>query len=213
MLKDVAFRICPITDADARAMLDELRGAALLDGARGQAAADRQALVRALMAVGGKGGLLETLGEDLAELDINPLIASSTGVRAVDARFVLTPGRDAAQAGRAVSASPHGQRGPGLLPPAVPPAHGGRSGGVDAQRRDRQHLYPAAEGLRLRWGHLSHPPQRTGGGGLPAYPSLADTPQPVDYASVAIGAARIPDVLGAAAGRCRLRAGDFLRLR
>ncbi|HTK02441.1 MAG TPA: acetate--CoA ligase family protein, partial [Bordetella sp.] len=105
VLKDVAFRMCPITEADAHAMLDELRGAALLRGARGQDAVDLPALVRALMAVGGAGGVIETLGDDLAELDINPLIASSTGVRAVDARFVLTP---PGAAGKASGASADG---------------------------------------------------------------------------------------------------------
>nr|WP_281351648.1 CoA-binding protein [Propylenella binzhouense] len=40
--------------------------------------------------------------------------------------------------------------------------------------------------------------------GLKAYPSLAATPEPVDYAYVAMGAQRIPEVLAAAAGRCRI---------
>jgi acyl-CoA synthetase (NDP forming) len=40
--------------------------------------------------------------------------------------------------------------------------------------------------------------------GLKAYPSLADTPEPVDYAYVAIGAQRIPAALEAAGGRCRI---------
>jgi len=40
--------------------------------------------------------------------------------------------------------------------------------------------------------------------GLRAYPDLASTPEIVDYAYVAIGAARIPDIIAAAAGRCRI---------
>src|SRR3546814_18079795 len=40
--------------------------------------------------------------------------------------------------------------------------------------------------------------------GLKAYPSLADTPDPIDYAYVAVGAPRIPDALGDARGRCRI---------
>jgi len=46
VLKDVAFRICPIDVAEARAMLGELRGHALLTGFRGEAAVDTDALVR-----------------------------------------------------------------------------------------------------------------------------------------------------------------------
>lgn len=90
VLADVSFRICPITRLDAEEMLDELKGAALLRGARGRQPASRAAIVDALMKVGGEGGLLMTHGEDFAEADINPLIVSETGAVAVDARFVLT---------------------------------------------------------------------------------------------------------------------------
>src|SRR3546814_5093086 len=40
--------------------------------------------------------------------------------------------------------------------------------------------------------------------GLKAEPGLADTPDPIDYAYVAVGAQRIPDALGDARGRCRI---------
>lgn len=90
VLADVAFRICPITRLDAEEMLGELKGAALLKGARGRKPVSRAAIVDALLKVGGEGGLLMTLGEDIAEADINPLIVSETGAVAVDARFILT---------------------------------------------------------------------------------------------------------------------------
>ncbi len=61
ILKDVAFRICPIDAGDARSMLGELKGAALLDGARGQRPVDKAALIDALMKVGGRDGLLMRL--------------------------------------------------------------------------------------------------------------------------------------------------------
>ena len=93
VLADVAFRICPITRLDAEEMLDELKGAALLKGARGRKPASRAAIVDALLKVGGEGGLLMAHGEDIAEADINPLIVSETGAVAVDARFVLTQRR------------------------------------------------------------------------------------------------------------------------
>jgi len=90
VLADVAFRICPITRLDAEEMLDELKGAALLKGARGRKPVSRAAIVDALLKVGGEGGLLMTHGEDIAEADINPLIVFETGAVAVDARFILT---------------------------------------------------------------------------------------------------------------------------
>jgi acyl-CoA synthetase (NDP forming) len=90
VLKDVAFRICPIERIDALEMLDELKGKALLDGARGQAAVSREAIVDMLLQIGGEKGLLMSLSDEIAEADINPLIVSSQGAVAVDARFILT---------------------------------------------------------------------------------------------------------------------------
>ena len=90
VLADVAFRICPIDRIDAEEMLDELKGKALLDGARGRKPVSRVAIVDALLKVGGAGGLLMTHAPDIAEADINPLIVSESGAVAVDARFVLT---------------------------------------------------------------------------------------------------------------------------
>ena len=90
VLADVSFRICPITRLDAEEMLDELKGAALLKGARGRKPASRAAIVDVLLKVGGEDGLLMRHAADMQEADINPLIVSETGAVAVDARFVLT---------------------------------------------------------------------------------------------------------------------------
>jgi acetyl-CoA synthetase (ADP-forming) len=89
VLKDVAFRICPIDERDARDMLGELKGAVLLQGARGSEPASLEAIVDVLLRVGGEAGLLMAGAADLAELDINPLIVSREAAVAVDARFIL----------------------------------------------------------------------------------------------------------------------------
>ena len=89
ILQDVAFRICPIDRLDARGMLDELRGAALLRGARGKAPVNVDAIVDVLLRVGGENGLLLRGAGNFAEVDINPLIVSPEAAVAVDARFVL----------------------------------------------------------------------------------------------------------------------------
>jgi acyl-CoA synthetase (NDP forming) len=94
VLADVSFRICPITRLDAEEMLDELKGAPLLRGARGRKPASREAILDALLKVGGKNGLLMTHADEIAEADINPLIVSEHGAVAVDARFVLTQAKD-----------------------------------------------------------------------------------------------------------------------
>jgi acyl-CoA synthetase (NDP forming) len=69
-------------------MLDELRGRALLDGLRGRPPADLDALVKVLLAVGGPGGAVESLGARLTEFELNPVICGPSGAVAVDARLL-----------------------------------------------------------------------------------------------------------------------------
>ncbi|HVA08512.1 MAG TPA: acetate--CoA ligase family protein, partial [Acidimicrobiales bacterium] len=86
VLKDVTFRVPPFTKNDAAAMLDELAGTAMLKGVRGQPVADRNALIDVLMKV---QHLAVDLSGEVAELDINPLLAGPKGVVAADALIVL----------------------------------------------------------------------------------------------------------------------------
>jgi acetate---CoA ligase (ADP-forming) len=86
-LKDVTFRIAPFSPEEAKAMLGEIRAHALLDGVRGQPAVDKAAIVDALLRI---GQLVQDFPE-IAELDINPLVAypKSQGVIAIDMRLIL----------------------------------------------------------------------------------------------------------------------------
>lgn len=90
VLEDVAFRICPITEIDARSMVRELRGAPLLAGARGGLVASEESLIEVLLKLGGEDGLFLNLPDEVSEVDINPLIVSDRTTIAVDARFVLS---------------------------------------------------------------------------------------------------------------------------
>jgi acyl-CoA synthetase (NDP forming) len=85
---DVALRRCPITRAEAQAMIAEVKGARLLRGFRGRPAADLAALAETLVRV---SYLALHLEGHLAELDINPLMVlpSGQGVKAADALVVL----------------------------------------------------------------------------------------------------------------------------
>jgi acetyl coenzyme A synthetase (ADP forming)-like protein len=81
--KDVVFRVAPIRDVDAGAMIEGIRARALLDGFRGAPAVDKAALTDALLRV-------SQLVHDfpaLVEIDINPLVAHPRGAIAVDARI------------------------------------------------------------------------------------------------------------------------------
>lgn len=80
VLRDAAVRVPPFGDDQARAMLRDLRGRALLDGVRGAPPADVDALVEVVVRV--QRMALE-LGDEISELDINPLMVLPRGQGAV----------------------------------------------------------------------------------------------------------------------------------
>ena len=85
VLQDVAFRIVPLEARDARQIVREIRGYPVLEGVRGQAGADLDALEAMIIQVS------EFANEhpEVAELDLNPVFAYPDGAIAVDARVVL----------------------------------------------------------------------------------------------------------------------------
>jgi acyl-CoA synthetase (NDP forming) len=87
VLEEVSLRVAPITYREAREMIDELRGAPILKGARGHKPSDLQAVSEALMRL---SQLLIDFPE-IRELDINPLrvFQENNGCRALDARIML----------------------------------------------------------------------------------------------------------------------------
>ncbi len=88
VLKDVSFRLVPVAPIDAREMIQEIRGKALLEGYRGQPPVNLPALEKLIVKV---SGFIEK-NPDVKELDLNPLIATDKGIVAVDARMVLAAG-------------------------------------------------------------------------------------------------------------------------
>jgi len=84
VLKDVSFRLAPVTASVARDMVEEIAGYPVLAGARGRPRADVDALVNAIVHL---SALAVDLKDHVAELDINPLFvfAEGKGVKAADA--------------------------------------------------------------------------------------------------------------------------------
>ena len=82
VLKDSALAPLPVTPGQARALLDKLRGRAVLDGVRGTAPADLDALAAVIART---GDLALALGDDLESLEINPLRVDGATVEALDA--------------------------------------------------------------------------------------------------------------------------------
>ncbi|MEV4368846.1 acetate--CoA ligase family protein [Nonomuraea sp. NPDC049637] len=181
-MRDTALRLCPISERDARLMLDELRGAALLHGHRGHPPVDVDAVVKLLMTVGGPGGLWERL--ELGEFELNPVIATPSGVTAVDARHL--PGRP-----RPSTAREPADFLPLFEPRAVAVV------GASASRPNFGNMFLdfyRAAGVPLVAVH----PSAAEVAGVPAVPSLAAAD--VDYALVAVPAERCAEVVRQASG-------------
>ena len=87
VLKDVSLRLAPVDSGQARAMLDSLKGKALLEGFRGAPKVDQEALTGVISKVAG----LAAAVPEILELDLNPLMAGPEGVIAVDARARVKP--------------------------------------------------------------------------------------------------------------------------
>ena len=85
VLKDVVFRVLPISRRSAMHMVDEIRSAKLLDGFRGSRPRDRKAIVNLLLTV---SEIIEAY-PDIRELDLNPVLVHEEGLSIADARIIL----------------------------------------------------------------------------------------------------------------------------
>ncbi len=88
ILKDVTFRIIPIEEKDAWAMIKSIKGYPILAGARGEAPADMKAIVDMMLKV---SQLINDLKDYIKEMDLNPVFVYPEGEGAVivDARIIL----------------------------------------------------------------------------------------------------------------------------
>ncbi len=85
VLKDVSFRIVPVARRDAVAMINEIRTAGLLRGARGERPADIDAIASYIVNL----SCLVSDFPEIQELDVNPLVVMEKGATALDARIIF----------------------------------------------------------------------------------------------------------------------------
>ncbi|VVB57062.1 Acetate--CoA ligase [ADP-forming] I subunit beta [uncultured archaeon] len=83
VLRDMAIRVCPLDEREARSMIRSLKSHPILAGARGRKPVDEAALVRILLQV---SKLMEK--EKPAELDLNPVLVRDDGLWAADVRVI-----------------------------------------------------------------------------------------------------------------------------
>lgn len=83
--RDVSFRLIPLTEPDAAAMIREIKASPVLQGVRGGHAADLKALADLLLTV----SRMAEENPEIAEMDLNPIIVYEEGLSVVDARVLL----------------------------------------------------------------------------------------------------------------------------
>lgn len=85
-IKDVVFRMCPTTKEQALEAINEIKAKVLLEGFRGLPAVNKDALADLIVQL---SKLAWEYKDDILEMDINPVIANSSGLYPVDARILL----------------------------------------------------------------------------------------------------------------------------
>lgn len=193
-LDDVAFRIAPLFDAQADALLDEIKSSKLLGDFRGEKVADRAQLRQVLLG-------LSRLGmehPEIREVDINPLIVMPDGrVKAVDALVVFEEnGAKPVEIGkREEEIEKRAQE----IRQALDVAVNAKSVAVVGATRPREYGYPGMFGCMRNYGYAGrlYPvnPKLSDIDGIKAYPNLTALPEPVDLVIVAVPAPFVPDVL------------------
>jgi acyl-CoA synthetase (NDP forming) len=186
-------RLAPLSPDDAEEMLRAFPAARVFDGIRGGPALDRGALAGLLAAVAGDQGLLARYGSRLSELECNPVLLSSSGAVALDARLLLHE-----------------------HPPADPTEPVGTDFGP--LFRPRNIAVAGASASKQGFGNRSLAAYRAAGwadglyavhpaaaaiDGVQAVPSLGKIPGGVDYLLVTVAAAQTPALIEASAGQAR----------
>jgi len=85
VMKDVSFRIAPITEEDAKEMITEIKAYPILQGYRGQSRRDLEEITKILL----NTSRLVVDFLEIKELDLNPVMVYSKGAKTVDARIIL----------------------------------------------------------------------------------------------------------------------------
>lgn len=191
VLKDVTFRLAPLSQRDAQAMIQDIKSLPLLSGYRGQPPADRTALERTLLQV---SALVEA-HPYIKELDLNPIFAYPDGCLAVDARVVLHPD-GTLPAPRPLSAATRA---------ALERAFNPRAVAVIGDKRAMNYMWLQSQSTFQGKVYSVQIDERELPGiaalGVPNYSSLAAIPDEIDYVMTAVPRQVAPRIIADCAAK------------
>jgi acyl-CoA synthetase (NDP forming) len=200
---DVTFRLAPLDERDAHQMIAEVGVSTMSASESGITDAVIDALVDILLSVGGLDGLV--LAEGLVELDINPLIITGESVIAVDAHAATSADGpwDLAALG-VVDAGERKKIQSELYEALRPLFYPERIVVVGASAKPGKLGFRIMQNL-VDFGFVGKlyavHPSAENIYGCPAFPTVADLPETVDRAIIAIGAEKVPDALSECAAK------------
>ncbi|MBB3731634.1 acetate--CoA ligase family protein [Nonomuraea dietziae] len=184
VLKDVTFRLAPLSGDDALGMLDDIRAAEVLRGARGARPASRQALATMIERVGALVGDFP----EITEVDLNPVFAGPDGAIAADVRLLIG---ELPQEKARIPREKILEQMTRIFKP--------RSVAVIGASAEQGKIGNSVMRNLINGGYRGQifpiNPKATDIMGLPAYKSVADVPFDVDVAVFAIPAAFVPPAL------------------
>ena len=189
VMRDVAFRMLPITESDAASMLDELRGSKLLSGFRGSKPIDRRMVARTLVQIG-------RMGMDCApyfdSIDLNPVIVYPKRHAAVDAKFILAAEANPAAVSRAAPNRDHMEK-------FFTPRSVALVGASSSRGKIGNSILDSLVNHDFKGKVYPINPKSDKIFGVKCYPSIDDIPGKVDLAVVSVDLSVTPPVLEACA--------------
>ena len=193
-LRDVVFRIAPVSRKQAALMLKEIQGRALLGAYRGEAAADKEQLLDALVGLSRLG--MEN--PEIKEVDINPLIVMPDGrVTAVDA-LVVYHEKEAIPVTDRKETHGHPVGRTKAVRAAIDAMAHAKSVAVVGARRPDGVGFAGMFGCMRNFGYPGrlYPinPNLAEIEGIKCYPNLAALPEKVDLVIISVPAPKVPDV-------------------
>ncbi|WP_160148823.1 acetate--CoA ligase family protein [Amycolatopsis alkalitolerans] len=194
MLEDVGVGVAPLTRPEVHGIIDGLRGAGLLHGARGSAPVDVESLVAQIVRFAGVDGLLTRLPDWVEAVDVNPIVVTATGSTAVDASIVVGPPADSSGTARAEPVATDFSR---LLEPKSVAVVGASARQPNLGNAFLDQLRAGEFGGRIV---VVHPTAETVDGHV-TVPSLRELDEPVDYAYITLPAPQVAPALTGADGR------------
>lgn len=188
VFRDTALELAPLSIPSALAMLDRLRGAALLKGFRGQVPSDLKAVAEAITAL----SQLMVKRSDILEIDINPIVVNAKGALAVDALVRLA---DRPKTGSRKSPAPQ-TCDPFFNPVSLALIGASRSHGKGGNIILRNLMKAGFKGTLYPINPSGHDIL-----GMKTYKNVGDIPGPVDLAMIVIPKAAVPEALEACAAK------------